>query len=119
MQSTQSSQLNTLSSRSSPLKTEKMDGEQGRQPKDWCCAGTGQDSKNIGLFRIGQRRISVHPVDLESLLDMDISSVASLSRHSLVKKPEEIHDTPVHSVRAKNYRVVDATIVTQRQVLMI
>ena len=29
------------------------------------------------------------------------------------------HDTPVHSVRAKSYRVVDAPIVTQRQVPMI
>ena len=60
LQPTQSSQLNPLSSRSSPLKTEKMDGEQGRQPKDWRCAGTRQDSKNIGLFRIGQCKISVH-----------------------------------------------------------
>ena len=42
-------------------------------------------------------------------------SIATL----LGKEARYIHDTPVHSVRAKNYRVVDATIVTQRQVHMI
>ena len=42
-------------------------------------------------------------------------SIATL----LGKEARYIHDTPVHSVRAKNYRVVDSTIVTQRQVPMI
>ena len=42
-------------------------------------------------------------------------SIATL----LGKETRYIHDTPVHSVRAKNYRVVDATIVTQRQVPMV
>ena len=118
LQPTQSSQLNSLSSRSSPLKTEKMDGEQGLQPKDWCCAGTRQDSKYIGLFRIGQSRISVHSVDLGSLLDMDQFNCVSIAT-LLGKEARYIHDTPVCSVHAKNYRVVDATIVTQRQDPMI
>ena len=56
-----------------------MDGEQGRQPKDWRCAGTSQDSKKIGLFRIGQCKISVHSVDVGSLFDMDQFSSVSVA----------------------------------------
>ena len=96
-----------------------MDGEQGRQPKYWFFRWyETQDSKNIGLFRIGHCRISVHSVDLGSLLDMDQFSCVSIAT-LLGKEARYINDTPIHSVRAKNYRVVDTTILTQRQVPMI